>query len=54
MANEYFVNAADLTVVADAIREKGGTSESIVFPGGFVSEIQELNSLNFEIVGSTT
>ena len=37
---EYLINATDLTKVASAIREKGGTSASLVYPGGFVSAIQ--------------
>lgn len=53
MENKYLVSAEDLTSVADAIREKGGTAEPIVFPGGFVSGIHELSSLNFEVVGGT-
>ena len=39
MANEYAVNAADLTAVADAIRAKTGTSEGLSFPDGFVATI---------------
>ena len=39
MANEYAVNQADLTAVADAIRAKGGTSEALTFPGGFVDAV---------------
>lgn len=35
---------ADLTTVANAIRTKGGTSASLVFPAGFVSAIQNLPS----------
>lgn len=42
MANEYAVNAADLTSVADAIRTKGGTSAQLAFPSGFVSAIGAL------------
>jgi hypothetical protein len=33
---------ADLTTVADAIRTKGGTSEKIAFPDGFVSAVTPL------------
>ena len=44
MANEYTVNAADLTSVADAIRTKGGTSAQLVFPSGFVSAIEDIQS----------
>ena len=39
---EYLINATDLTKVASAIREKGGTSASLVYPTGFVSAIQAI------------
>ena len=39
---EYLVNSEDLTVVADAIRAKGGTDAQLTFPGGFASAIQAL------------
>lgn len=39
MANEYAVNSADMTAVADAIRAKGGTTGELAFPAGFVSAI---------------
>lgn len=39
MANEYLVNSADLTAVADAIRAKGGKSEALSFPDGFVDAV---------------
>lgn len=35
---------ADLTVVADAIREKGGTSEPLVFPSGMVEAVKAIQS----------
>ena len=35
---------ADLTTVADAIRSKGGTSEALAFPAGFVSAIEEIEA----------
>ena len=41
---EYLINATDLTKVASAIREKGGTSAPLVYPGGFVSAIQEIQT----------
>lgn len=44
MSNEYAVNSADLTEVADAIRTKGGTSESLIFPGGFASAIANIKA----------
>lgn len=55
MANEYFVNSADLTSVANAIRTKGETSEQLVFPSDFVTAIQAIKGggdLNFEVVGN--
>ena len=39
MANEYLVNSEDMTAVAEAIRAKGGTSDALAFPGGFVGAI---------------
>jgi hypothetical protein len=44
MANEFAVNQADLTSVADAIREKAGVSDTLVFPSGFVDAIANLSS----------
>ena len=41
---EYLTNTADLTKVAAAIREKGGTSDSLVYPDGFVAAIQEIQT----------
>ena len=35
---------ADMTTVADAIRSKGGTSEALAFPAGFVSAIEAIES----------
>ena len=46
---------ADLTSVADAIRKKGGTSETLSFPDGFVSAVEAISGgmeLNFEVVGN--
>lgn len=42
MANEYAVNASDLTAVADAIRTKGGTSAPLAFPSGFVAAVEAI------------
>ena len=39
---EYLTNTTDLTKVAAAIREKGGTSASLVYPNGFVTAIQAI------------
>lgn len=38
----YIANTTDLTAVANAIRTKGGTSEQLSFPNGFVSAISGL------------
>ena len=56
MANEYMVNIADLTSVANAIRAKNKTNDYLMFPDGFVSAIQAGGGadLNFEVVGGTT
>ena len=44
MANEYSVNQSDLVSVANAIRTKGGTSEALMFPDGFVSAVQAIQA----------
>lgn len=41
---EYLTNTADLTAVADAIRAKGGTAVQLVYPSGFVSAIQAIQT----------
>lgn len=41
---EYLTNTTDLTAVADAIREKGGTSALLVYPNGFVTAIQSIDT----------
>lgn len=41
---EYLTNTADLTAVADAIRAKGGTDAQLVYPEGFVSAIQAIQT----------
>ena len=46
---ELLTNTTDLTKVASAIREKGGTSDSLVYPDGFVVAIG-----NIQTGGSTT
>lgn len=35
---------ADLTIVADAIRSKGGTTEQLAFPSGFKSAVENINT----------
>lgn len=41
---EYLTNTADLTAVADAIRAKGDTAAQLVYPSGFVSAIQAIET----------
>ena len=41
---EYLAKSEDLTAVADAIRAKGGTSEALVFPDGFVSAVESIQA----------
>ena len=41
---EYLTNTTDLTKVASAIREKGGTSDPLAYPDGFVSAIQAIQT----------
>lgn len=43
MAN-YIATTEELTSVADAIRAKGGTSEQLVFPDGFVAAIGDIQT----------
>ena len=40
---EYLTNTTDLTAVANAIREKSGTSAPLVYPDGFISAIQSID-----------
>lgn len=40
---DYFVSDVELTDVADAIREKGGTSAPLEWPGGFVEAIGDIS-----------
>ena len=39
---QYKVNKTSLTAVAEAIREKAGTSEALEFPAGFVEAINDI------------
>ena len=41
---EYLTNTTDLTKVASAIREKGGTSDFLVYPDGFVTAIGNIQT----------
>lgn len=47
---EMTVEDSSLTAVADAIRTKGGTSDPLVFPDGFVSAIETISSEGGSIV----
>ena len=40
---EYLTNTTDLTLVANAIRAKGGTTELLTYPDGFVTAIQAIS-----------
>ena len=52
---EYLTNTTDLTKVASAIREKGGTSASLVYPDGFVTAIQAIQTgTELQIIVSVT
>ena len=54
MSNEYVVSESSLISVADSIRTKCDTSDPLVFPEGFVTAIEGISELNFEMVGGTT
>lgn len=58
MANWKKVDAdkldADLTSVADAIRERTGTTEELDFPGGFVSAVENIQDYRGLFDGSST
>ena len=41
---EYLVNGTDMTTVADAIREKGGTTAPLSFPAGMAAAVREIPS----------
>lgn len=41
---EYLMDTTDLTKIASAIRTKGGTSDSLVYPDGFVTAIQAIQA----------
>lgn len=52
---ELLTNTTDLTKVASAIREKGGTSDSLVYPDGFVTAIHAIQTgTELKIVVSVT
>ena len=41
---EYLTRKSELTSVADAIRAKGGTTDPLVYPDGFVTAIQSIDT----------
>lgn len=41
---EYLVQGASLTTVADAIREKGGTTAPLSFPEGMAAAVRSIQS----------
>lgn len=41
---EYLVQGASLTTVADAIREKGGTTAPLSFPDGMAAAVRSIQS----------
>lgn len=41
---KYLVQGASLTTVADAIREKGGTTDLLSFPAGMVEAVRNIQS----------
>lgn len=41
---EYLVQGASLTTVADAIREKGGTTAPLSFPEGMAEAVRSIQS----------
>lgn len=52
---ELLTNTTDLTKVASAIREKGGTSDALVYPDGFVTAIQAIQTgTELKIIVSVT
>lgn len=41
---EFLVQGASLTTVADAIREKGGTTAPLSFPAGMAAAVRNIQS----------
>ena len=50
---DYLTTDTELTSVANAIRTKGGTSASLVYPAGFVSAIQNIPSGGTDVSDTT-
>lgn len=51
---EFLTNTTDLAKVADAIRKKGGTTEPLVYPDGFVSSINNIIMPTYTLVVKTS
>ena len=52
---EYLTNTTDLTKVASAIREKGHTTAQLIYPDGFVTAIQAIQTgTELQIIVSVT
>ena len=49
---ELLTNTTDLTKVASAIREKGGTSDPLVYPDGFVTAIGNIQTGGGSVAGA--
>lgn len=47
MATEYLTNDIELTSVADAIREKGGTSDPLTYPDGLQARFVQFKPGSF-------
>lgn len=58
MANYKLVDSdkldADMTSVADKLREKSETAGKLLWPSGFIDAAEQCSSLNFSVVGGTT
>ena len=44
MPARYTVSSEELTNIANAIRTKGGTNSSLVFPAGFITAINNIST----------
>ena len=52
---EYLTNTTDLTLVANAIRTKGGTTELLTYPDEFVTAIQDIQTgTELQIIATVT
>ena len=50
---DYLTNTTELTSIANAIRAKGNTSESLVYPQGFITGINNITTGNSNIFSFT-